>query len=52
MPFTTTWMDLEDIMLNEISQRKTNIVQSHLYIKSYTHKKDTENRMLVARGGD
>ena len=26
LPFATTWMDLEGIMLNEISQRKTNIV--------------------------
>ena len=24
LPFGTTWMDLEDIMLSEISQRKTN----------------------------
>ena len=26
LPFAATWMDLEDIMLSEISQRKTNIV--------------------------
>ena len=26
LPFATTWMDLEDIMLSEISQRKTNTV--------------------------
>ena len=26
LPFATTWMDLEDIMLNEINQRKTNTV--------------------------
>ena len=25
-PFTETWMDLEGIILNEISQRKTNTV--------------------------
>ena len=25
-PFTTTWMELEGIMLSEISQRKTNII--------------------------
>ena len=24
LPFATTWMDLEGIMLSEISQRKTN----------------------------
>ena len=26
LPFVTTWMELEDIMLSEISQRKKNIV--------------------------
>ena len=26
VPFATTWMDLEGIMLSEISQRKTNTV--------------------------
>ena len=26
MPFAATWMDLEIIILNEISQRKTNII--------------------------
>ena len=25
LPFATTWMELEGIMLSEISQRKTNI---------------------------
>jgi len=25
MPFTATWMDLEIIILSEVSQRKTNI---------------------------
>ena len=25
LPFATTWMELEDIMLSEISQRKTYI---------------------------
>ena len=31
LPFATTWMDLEGIMLSEISQRKT---WYHLYVKS------------------
>ena len=26
LPFVRTWIDLEGIMLNEISQRKTNTV--------------------------
>ena len=26
MPFAATWMDLETIILSEVSQRKTNIV--------------------------
>ena len=26
LPFVTTWMDLEGIMLSEISQRKTSTV--------------------------
>ena len=26
LPFVTTWMELEDIMVSEISQRKTNII--------------------------
>ena len=33
-PFVTTWMDLEGIMLSEISQIKTNIIRFHLYVES------------------
>ena len=42
MPFEVTWMDLEIIILNEVSQRKTNIthmcnlkkkIEKNLYIK-------------------
>ena len=29
-----TWMDLEIIILNEVSQWKTNIIWYHLYVKS------------------
>ena len=33
LPFVTTWMDMEDIMLSEIRQRKANTVYYHLYVK-------------------
>ena len=33
MPFTATWMDLEIIILSEVRQRKTNIID-HLYVES------------------
>ena len=55
-------VDLDGIMLSEISQRKTNTVWSLLYVecKAYTQSKmkqaenkliDTENGLVVARGG-
>ena len=31
LPFATTWMELEGIMLSKISQRKTNILWLHSY---------------------
>ena len=31
LPFATTWVELEGIMLSEISQRKTNILRLHSY---------------------
>ena len=34
LPFATTWMDLEGIMLSEISQRKTNTVHFHSHVES------------------
>ena len=34
MSFAVTWMDLEVIILSEISQTKTNIIQCHFYVKS------------------
>ena len=34
MSFVATWMDLENIMLSEIRQRKTNTVYHQLYVES------------------
>ena len=34
LPLATTWMDLEGIMLNEISQRKKNILCYNSYVES------------------
>ena len=33
MPFAATWMDLEIIILSEVSHTKTNIIY-HLYVES------------------
>ena len=32
LTFAATWMDLENIMLSEISQRKINVIWYHLYV--------------------
>ena len=32
MPFAAMWMELEDIMLSEISQRRTGIICFHSYV--------------------
>ena len=42
MPLGATWMDLEIIMLNEVHQRKTNILWYHLYVES-EKKNDTKD---------
>ena len=34
MPFATTWMDPEIVILSEVSQRKTNTVYYHLHVES------------------
>ena len=60
MPFLTTWMDLEIIVLSEISQRKTDIIPYHLYVKSkiniliklFTKRNrltDIENKFMVTK---
>ena len=54
------WVDLEGIMLSEISQRKTNTVLSYLYVDSKKQNEqtkqnenrliDTDNKLVPARG--
>ena len=39
LPFETTWMDLESIMLSVRSQRKVNTVRYHLYAESKKYNK-------------
>ena len=34
LPFVTTWMDIEGVMLSEISQTKKNILYFPLYMES------------------
>lgn len=34
LPFVTTWVDLESIKLNEMSQKKTNAFCCYLYVES------------------
>ena len=62
MPFAATWMNLEMIILSEISQtEKDNIISYHLYVDSKVGHKgtylwarnrimDTENSLVVAEG--
>ena len=43
MPFASTWMDLEIIILSEISQRKAHTPLYHLYVES---KKNDTNELI------
>ena len=42
--FVTTWMHLESTMLSEVSQRKTNTIWFHLYVKSKEQRKRTKQK--------
>ena len=46
--FAATWMDLEIIILSEVSQRKSNIIY-HLYVES---KKYDTNELIYKTGTD
>ena len=46
----TTWMALEAVMLNKISQRRTNTVCSSLYVEAKAKLVKIERRIMVGRG--
>ena len=54
MPFAATWMDLKDIMLNELSQTKTNTIWYHLYVESkkYTKLVNKTKKQQTCRYGE
>ena len=57
MPFAATWIDLEIIILSEVSQTKTNIIWYHLYdmwnlkkLQNRNRLTDIENKLMVTKG--
>ena len=44
MPIVAIWMDLEGIMLSEISQKKTYTVKCQLYVESKKYKTSEYNK--------
>ena len=53
LPFATIWMDLEGIMLSEVSQTKIKAIWSHLcMVESWKSKQAqrNKNRLVVAKG--
>lgn len=52
LPFMTTWMNLEDIMLSEISHsQKRQILLKSIYMRNHIAKLiETETTIVVARG--
>lgn len=49
MPFMTTQMDLEGVILIESSQRKTNTILSNLYVQLKKSLIDKKNILVVVR---
>ena len=47
----TTWVNLEEIMLSEISQSRRNSAWFHLYELSKIDLLEAQSRMVVARDG-
>ena len=51
LPFVMVWMDLEGIMLNEISQtEKTKTIRFHLHVESKEQNKWTEQKQTYGLG--
>ena len=53
LPFATTWMNPEGIMLSEITQRQKGkkTTWSHLYVKYKVKYIEAEGRLVVTRSG-
>ena len=48
LPFVTTWIDLEGIMLREISQKQLYTLWFHLYVDSKkTNKQKQKNKQIL-----
>ena len=50
LPFMTTWMDLEILILSEVSQTEKKKSWSHLYVESKKDKLIKQSRMVISRG--
>ena len=50
LPFATTWMELESIMLSEISQRKINTIWLHSYVKFKIQNKQAKEKETDKEG--
>ena len=50
MPSGATWMDLEIIILSEVSRTKTNIIRYHLHEESKRKKKKKKYKWILKKG--